>query len=406
MADFAPTVQANPSTHSGYRGTNDAIVTGRVKADIRDELVLVEPKTTPAMFMLSKVREKKTATQYKFGWIEKRPFPRFFTITEAYAGGSAPGASVSLTAAAQSARIPPRSIIRERVSGELFWVQSVNTGTHVLTCLAFLGGTGVDAAIDDNAEFDIISDANVDGADINTSFSVVDDLVENFTQIFRKSYAFTGRDLTTSLYGGKDLVGERKWAAVEHSKNLEFAFFFGKKQQLTDSTSGKLLTTTGGLDWHIKTNRYDVGNAWPTEDEFNAAMDYALRDGPSGYLNGKGEKTLFAPPELLVAMQGWAADRLHQTIMDKQYGMVAWKYETPFGSLNIMRTPSLNGALSGGIAFIVDMAAVRLRPHADRDTKIYEDRQGNGVDGYAEEIMTDCGFQIEQEKAHMVIYKS
>lgn len=401
---FTPTPAPPPTTHAGQRGPNDAVSSKRLKADVSDTLLLTEPNTTPAAFMVGKLRERRTATQFEFTWLEMRPYPRDITLTADYAGGSAPGTAISFTvSAADAAKLTPNMIIRDLKYGQLYLVTSVS-GTTV-NALANIGGSGNDTGFgptSTDAAMAIINTAYRDGADIGETRTVIDQPVTNYTQIFRTPYDWTGRQLNTEFYGGSDKTVVRRWAAVEHAKSMEWSLFFGKKAILTDSGSGKLITTTGGLLNHISTNIYDVqGNALD-EQNFVKWLEHAMVYGDGGNLNGRGVKYLFASPRICTDIQYWAADRLRHTPIDKQFGLWAEDFETAHGMVRIVRTPSLR-APYGSYAFLCDMNHLRYVAHRGRDTKLYEDREQPGVDGEKEELLSDVGWQIEIEEAHGAI---
>ena len=401
---FTPTPQPPPTTFAGVRGPNDAVSSKRLKADVSDTLLLTEPSTTPAAFMIGKLRERRTATQFEYTHLEMRPYPRDLTLTVAYAGGNAPGASTTLTfSVADAAKVVPNNVLRHNATGELFLVVSIG-GAGVVTVLANIGGTAVDAAIAIPAadDFTIINSAYRDGSDIGESRTVIDQPVSNFTQIFRTPYGWTGRQLNTEFYGGSDKDVVRKWAAVEHAKAMEYSLFFGKKALLTDTASGKLITLTGGLLFHVKTNVYDVQNNAIDETQLVRWLESAMVYGDGGNLNGRGVKYFFASPRICSDIQLMFEDRLRHTPIDKQYGLWAEDFETAHGMIRIVRTPSLRGS-SATFGFLVDLNHVRYVAHRGRDTKMLEDREDNGVDGEREELMSDVGWQIEIEEAHGAI---
>jgi len=400
---FTPTAQADPTTFANYRGPNDAASSKRLKADVSDTLLLTEPSTTPAAFMVGKLRERRTASQFEFTWLEMRPYPRDLTLTTNYAGGNAPGAAATLVMATSGhyQKITKNMVLRHNASGELFLVTATPTSSSVAV-LANIGGSGNDSAINQPADFAIVNTAYVDGSDIGEPRTVIDQPVSNYTQIFRTPYGFTGRQLNTEFYGGNDKEVIRKWAAVEHAKGLENSLFFGKKALLTDSGTGKLITLTGGFLSSVKTNVYDVQSNPLDETNFVKWLESAMVYGDGGNLNGRGMKYLFASPRICTDIQYWAADRLRHTPIDKQFGLWAEDFDTAHGMVRIVRTPSLR-AKNGQFGFLVDMNHVRYVAHKGRDTKLYEDRQGNGLDAEMEELLSDVGWQIEMEEAHGAI---
>lgn len=398
---FSPTAQAEPTTFDDYRGPNDAVSSKRLKADVSDTLLLTEPSTTPAAFMVGKLRERRTASQYEFTWLEMRPYPRDLALSTTYSGGVAPGGATTLVMAVSYPKLTKNMVIRHNATGELFLVTATPSSANVAV-LANLGGSGNDSQITAPADFSIVNSAYVDGGDIGEARTVIDQPVTNYTQIFRTPYGFTGRQLNTAFYGGSDKEVIRKWAAVEHAKSLESSLFFGKKALLTDSGTGKLITLTGGLLHHIKTNVYDVQSNALDETNFVKWLEHAMVYGDGGNLNGRGMKYLFASPRICTDIQSWAAERLRHTPIDKQFGLWAEDFDTAHGMVRIVRTPSLRGK-NGQFAFLVDMNHARYVAHSGRDTKLYEDRQGNGLDAEMEELLSDVGWQIEMEEAHGAI---
>ena len=401
---FTPTPQPPPTTHAGYRGPADAVSSKRLKADVSDTLLLTEPTTTPAAFMIGKLRERRTATQFEYTWLEMRPYPRDVSLTADYAGGNTPGAATTFTmSAADAAKLTPNMVIRHNDTGQLYLVTSI-VGTTV-NVLANLGGAGADTGFGPTSTDEamaIVNTAYVDGGDIGEPRTVIDQPVSNYCQIFRTPYGFTGRQINTEFYGGGDKEVTRRWAAVEHAKSLEWSLFFGKKSLLVDSATGKLITLSGGLLDHIKTNIYDVQGNPLDEQNFVNWLEYAMVYGDGGNLNGRGVKYLFASPNICTDIQYWAADRLRHSVIDKQFGLWAEDFETAHGMVRIVRTPSLRNKY-GSYAFLTDMNHIRYVAHRGRDTKMYEDRQDPGLDADLEEYMSDVGWQVEIEEAHGAI---
>ena len=219
---FTPTAQPDPTTFANYRGPNDAVSSKRLKADVSDTLLLTEPSTTPAAFMVGKLRERRTATQFEFTWLEMRPYPRDLTLTTNYAGGNVPGTAATLVMATAGhfQKITKNMVLRHNATGELFLVTATPTSSSVAV-LANIGGSAADVAIATTSpDFSIVNTAYVDGSDIGEPRTVIDQPVSNYTQILRTPYGFTGRQLNTEFYGGNDKEVIRKWAAVEHAKSI------------------------------------------------------------------------------------------------------------------------------------------------------------------------------------------
>lgn len=378
-----------PDVIQGMRNANDT-VDGRIIKDVQDKIVLVMPKATPYITLTSKIRKKRKATQFRYDVLTKDEYPRVVA-----AEGALDSDDTSLVlAAGHGDRVAVNYILQNLSTGEQVAVTAVSTDT--LTIVRGIGGGAADIA--DGDLFLFLRQVFEDGSDIGIIKSAKETFDYNYTEIMRRSYGWTDRQINTDMYGGRDTMTEREFQAIEFKKDMELAMIFGKRHSRTES-SGKLRTFTGGIDSQITTNRWDLNGALPTESAFIEMMEETMRYGEGGSENGSGEKWLLGSSRWMTVMNKWGGDRMEFRPGDKTLGMDFTKYTSPHGVLNMVKMPLLDRNHPDR-AYILDFNHLRYVYHQGRDVKLLKNRQGNAVDGQIEEFIADVGAQVEMEMAH------
>ena len=386
-----PAARTAATMVSGARNIN-SVPAARVVIDIADDIILWEPEATPLVTLTAGLRKKRKALQQQYQWIEKDPYPR-----EVVVSGAVTAIATALNVAAgNGARVATNYVLLNRRTRENILVRTVATDALSVVVRA-LGGV-VDAMVDgDILEF--VGIAAEDGAGIGTLKSIQEVINYNYTQIFRTPFGFTGREANTEMYGGRDPVTEQKWQGIEHRKSIERAFFFGKRHSLTGPL-GNPQTMTGGAEYYINSNVWDLGGNEPNERAFTEYLEYAMKYGDGGHAFGSGHKMLYASRRWVTVIEGWGKDRLRQTELgNSKVGMKVTQFVTTHGIIDIMPVNIFDGE-HAGYAFLIDPNHVRYAYHQGRDTKLLKDRQGNDIDGEQHEYFSDCGFQMELEGAH------
>jgi len=380
-----------PTVVSGARAVSDVNAT-RVKVDVRDDILEYDPNANSLTLLTVKTTGRREVGQYQYYWQEKDRFPRDDRITAA-----ATSAATSLTAA-NGGRFKQWDVVLVNRSGERLLVTAVSTNT--LTVTRGLNSTAQAVLANDTVE--VIGNAYVEGGDVGTAKSVQARMPFNYTQQIRTPFAYTGRDANTRMFGGKDPNIERRWQGVEHQISLEQTFWWGVRDTQTDATSGKLISFTGGLDYYVTTNSYDINSIAFNERNFTEALEVGMRDGRGGKL-GKKTKVLFAGARYITEFETWAKNRLYYVPEDKVYGLDAMVFKSAHGKIILIDHPLFDGE-NADKAFLLDMNHVKYVFHTGRDTKLLKGRGGNGVDGETEEYMSDVGMEVSLERSHMKIF--
>ncbi len=392
MGGFTPAVRPSPTVVVGERDIS-SVPSQRVIADVKDEIIFVQPSASPLTYMTKRFH-KREVTQYSYDWLEKDIYPRLSDVVGAVL-------STDLTivlGAGQGASIPFNGVLLNRRTREQVLVVSVSTDT--VTVIRGIGG--IQEAMVDGDKLDLLRVVFEDGSSKGNLKSIKEDRKFNYTEIIRTIYGFTGRQQNTSMYGGKDPATERKWQAIEHSISIEEMLLFGRRHTRTGA-GGKLQTMSGGLEYFITSNVWDLGGNEPNVDQMVEVLEEGMKHGRGGYLSG-GTRTkyLFASPRWASKFQKMGHDKIQYRPADTSLGIKIGQLDTVHGTLMIIEDPLLTGPEHGGWAFLVDLNHCYYVYHQGRDTKLLDNRQANDVDGAEEEYLTDCGAQVELEFAHMI----
>lgn len=391
---FQPNARTAPTMVTDQRDYINT-TSQRIKADVKDRIAFWEPEAAPLTVFTKRVKGRtRNVSQYSYDILEKEAQPRLVTVSGAQTSGDV---SIELSAGLGS-RISKYALLRNQRTSEVVWVSAVSTDT--LTVTRAIGGAA--QAMNDGDTLDLLGSAYEDGSNKGTLKSIKETREYNLTQIVRRPFGFTGRQQVTGLYGGKDPVTERKWQAIEHRKDIEKLMFFGKRHDTTGPNS-RQLSFMGGADFFIRSNRWNLGGVEPTERQFIEWLEYAMRYGQGGNVDGPGEKLLFASPRWQTIIENFGRDKVRYTQGETTLGLKVGTYECVHGRLKIIRQPIFTGN-DAQFAFMVDPNHVRYVHLEDRDTKLVENIQANDVDGYEEEYITDCGAEWEIEGSHAVLY--
>lgn len=389
---FQQTPRSAATTVTGFRDPSSTL-SQRIIADVADEIAYYEPKSAPLTAILKHIRRTRKATQYQVNWLEKEPYPRKVTSSADYTSGDV---SIVLSAG-QGARVAVNYVLRNLRTRENLLVTVVSTDTLTVT----RGIGGGNAAILTGDTFLILNGTFEDGSDVGTMKSTQETNNYNYCQIIRRPYGFTGRQQNTDLYGGRDPDTERKSMGVEHMKDLEYAFLFGKRHSMTGA-GGRLQTFMGGVEWFITSNVYDLNGTEPTLRSFLEFLEVAMQYGEGGIRFGSGTKYFFCSDRWLTIINEWKEQKLIMKPLDDTLDLEVTELNTSHGKVILVPEPILTES-HPDYGFLLDLNHLVYRFHQGRDTKILEHRQGNGVDAVEEEYLTDVTLQLELEGAHGLV---
>jgi hypothetical protein len=382
---------------TGIRGTTQLGVTR--KYDVADVISLLDVNRYPLLGILTnagkdpvskqgKAMKKKETTDPQFKWFEDEYQKKVLT-----ASGNVDPDGGNLTVTAQTLYLQAGDVILVAAQKWVFPIVSVTDADVVVVGAELGGATG--AAASAVGDVVILGNANEEGATLRNIKGTTIAEVYNYCQIFRTPIGITETARNTKGWTKEnDFDYQSKKKAVEHMVDIERAFLFGKQGINTGGTHPKRYT--GGIISSI--TEYATANV-DTEAEFEAWLENA-------FAHGNVEKYLMASAIVVSMINSWAKGKLETLSTDKTYGLRITRYESPHGTVNIVKHPLLTGTTYGNYAVMLDLECLTYRYLTNRDTKLLTNRQAPGEDSRVDEYLTECGLQFEQQKRHAVMSKS
>lgn len=379
---------------TGIKGTGNLGVTR--KYDVADVVSLLDVNRYPLMAILTnagkdpasgegKALKKKESMDPEFKWFEDEFGRRQLTGSSTV---DPDGGNLTLTG--QAAYLQVGDIILVAKQKWVFQVTAIADANTVTVGPELGGATG--SAADSSGDVWLIGNANEEGAGLREIKSSVIQEVANYCQIFRTPVGITESAKNTKGWTKEsDFDYQRRKKGIEHYVDIERSFLFGKKGIVTAGTHPKRFT--GGLLARIST--YATANV-DTESEFESWLE-------SLFAYGNTEKYLFASAAVVSMVNSWAKGKVQIISPTKTYGLRIVTYDSPHGTLHIIKHPLLAGVTYGNYAVGLDMEALTYRYLSNRDTKLMTNRQNPGEDSQVDEYLTECGLQMEQEKRHAIM---
>lgn len=394
MPDFEPLPRTEPSRIDGYRAEGD-LVSNRLVIDMKDQILLYMPEATPFLTLTGKIKGKRKAFNKKFEWLEKDYRPRKVTTN----GAQTDVATTLNVTAGDGTKIARNDVLRNLRTGENVLATAI--ATDAITITRAIGSAGV--AINDADVWVILGPSYPDNSLLGDMKTVQEYPNFNYTQIFRTHFGFTGRDLVTELYGQDDKTTETQWVGIEHKRSIEYAMYFGKRHLIAAAGGTKDRTFTGGLEWAIQSNVWNVSGVALNSRVFNEFLEEGLRWGRGGRLQGgAATKYLLCSSRWLTEINSWAESRLEYRILDESIGFAAMEYKSPHGKVMLLPSPILD-EFHPDYAFLCDFNHLDYVYLRQRDTKLLSGLEENDRDAEAYEYRSDVGLQVQFEQAHALL---
>jgi len=387
----------------GVRGTGNLGVVR--KYDVADVISLLDVERYPMLAILTnagkdpstkqgQALKKKETTDPEFKWFEDKFGAREDTVASNQSGATALvvnnvgyfsiGDVLLCVKSAQGTNDP---------TGEVMIVTDITVGTSTLTLVRKIGDAASGGGLlqSDDVIW-IIGNANEEGAGVREIKATTVAEVSNYTQIFRTPIGITETARNTKGWSKEgDFDYQTKKKASEHMVDIERAFLFGKKEQLTSGLTHPKRFTQGILP-RVTQKTSNVS----TRAEFNAYLEVLFG-------HGNTEKYMFASPYVIGKINEYAMDKLQVVSGEKAFGLVILKYMSPHGTLNLIKHELLTGDLYGKTGVGLDMETLTYRYLSSRDTKLLTNRQAPGEDARIDEYLTECGLQFEQPERHAIV---
>jgi len=405
------TVQAQINI-AGLRGT-DNFTTGERPENFRETILWLNPNgEAPLTALLSKMKSEKTDDP-NFHWFEEsqghvRPQITANEIVEATSVVEVDPDDIANGISGIQSIVSGDILVREDSAampgrGEQVLVISVNVATNEMTVTRGFGGTTIVAwtAGDRLTKVGTAFAEGTGAPDANTRNPAE---LLNFCQIFKSTIDLTETSRKTNYRTGDLEKNEKKRKMFDHSRDMEMAFWFGRRSLTTGANNKPRRTTAGLLDFITTNNKlYDTGPNTLDEDTFIDDISQMFNyDG-----QGAGDQRLaFCGNEALTTLNIMARDsastRINFNGFVSAYGMKLMDWTIPQGTIYLKTHPLFN-IIPGYSNMLAAINPAGIKYRALRDTQYKPNVQHNDEDTFKGQWISECGLEVNHEKTMTVL---
>lgn len=364
------------------------------------------PNGQAPLFGLTALLKDEVALNIEHGYYTKTMIFPFVQLD----GAIADGVTTSFTVDDVN-NIVVGDLLRADTTGEIVLVTAIPDATHITVQRAV--GTVAGAAIGNNVQLYTVGNAFEQGSVRPNAVSIIATRYQNYTQIFRNSWAVTKTLAAMPMIAGDGMVAEsRQDCASLHALAIEKSLFFGQKFQGT--RNGQPFQTMEGIVARITTtvptNIVTLG-ATTNWTQFEAALDPTLNtvtDPKSGnirtmFVGGVARRVIHNIARLNSTYQITAAET--------SWGLQIDTIRTPRGVFEMIEHPLFNAygnsATWAKMAVIVDLNAFSIAYLRKTENTEYNAKGAevdNGIDAQGGTLTTELTCLIKNPQAFAVLY--
>lgn len=390
---------------SGVNSSANAVALNQLP-DIEKVLVKTKPYQTPLLNLLwfsGRPAKEVTSQLGKFEWFERGFMPHQTTNKSTVPALGTP-ATITLNASNCndiSIFTIDDIVLLEEVD-QMAYVSARSTTQVVLTHID--GSSNLTSLQTEEMYLKIIGSRVSEYGGVRAGLRNAEVPMENYLNIFSDSVASTGRyQAGKNWTDGVDhasLVAQR----IEELK-LQIERYFLYAPVKGYATAGNYRTTWGhGFLGRVQSN---VNSYSPTldEDTFDDHLKEVFAKGGSRKLHMCGSSHLVEINKFIKSRY-----ELNPNPVTNIYGVNLKEYHTPFGIVDILWNPIMDGKFSD-YGFTIDVEKIRLRYMANdkkgsRAFRLEEGVETPGVDGVSDKLLADVGIEIQEEACHGILKKS
>jgi hypothetical protein len=343
-------------------------------------MIRYQPAGMTPLFLLTSMMGAGTATNVKHSFFSKEMiWPRV------QLNGAVAAAGTTAWVVDSTANIVAGDILQGLLTplGEQVLVEAVTSSTGLTVRRAF-GTVAAAASYLDDTQFVKIGNA-FEQASLRPAAVAINPIpVENYTQIFRNSWALARTAAAIKPIVGDDLSSENKTdAGALHSKDIETNLILG--QRYLGTRNNQQITKMDGIVSQLQ--QYAPGNISPAGattnyTQLNAFLDKCFDKAVNSRMGT--ERALFVGAQALrVINEIGRKNGTYQLVQGQtDFGLQFKSFSTDRGSFKIIEHPVLNSNTTwSACALAVDFTALKLAYLTGGQTK----HTGYGEDGKAVE---------------------
>lgn len=318
----------------GIFASNQSIVGDRV-GDFASAILQINPTGTALMLALTAGMGKESARDTIFSWFEDVHQPGRGAITTA--------TTTTSIGVDDGTRYIPNNIGLIEETGEYVFITAIVGNT--LTVQRGLGGTSI-VATTNAMHLQLIGNAREEAGGLPTAVTQQGTLRQNYTQIFRNSWAVSGTAKAVDFRTGDKKTSSKRNCALYHAEDMERSMIWGVKSNQT--VNGKPFRTTDG----IKTQLTQYGALVDSVATGSVAGNFSQSDF-NDFIRRVYSTNVKGQPNERIAIGGDIVLQVlnKMTLLDSNYqiysgekvtGIMVTKIQTPFGMLSLMTHPLMN----------------------------------------------------------------
>ncbi len=431
-----PAGAADGSLKSGVVSLHD-IQTGRRRLELPDLIHYVDAFETPFVSFTSKAVGGKTPTNDSQFFIhEKRPLNDVFFVDSTGgvwsggSGGSGTGTGATMTLKLSETNGGAVTTDGVRADDVLYFTPGDGTtpdATHgygstgaIAARIVSIAGTdltlssitSIVANSDQPTGTDrvaLLSPSYEDGATKGTALSKTTESDYNYTQIMRVPIEVTYRMANASLHGPDKLALMKRDAIRNWKRQLERNFLFGERGIDLSGTHERTFTE-GFVTWMLRKNYSD--NIIRDATNLSALTFDSLMDHMEVLFRYKSSATkwAFCSRDVIAhinkaAFIGGISNVSAQWQIgnrQNQYGINVMSINNPFGTLNLVECPALEGEYRAHM-IVVDPMGVKYRYFNGYDVQWKDIDYADNAAKYGQEIYADLGLEMTMPENHGLI---
>lgn len=389
---------------AGMRGTGDWGTDERPK-NFREMILWMNPNGNAPLTALSSKMKKETTDDPEFSWWEETLTILRLQVNDG--DGMVAGDTTFIVDSGALSLVPGDVLLVEKsgsgqsasYANEVIRVTQVNSDTSFVAARGQAGSTA--GVVADDTYLTKIGSVFEEGATSPGVSTNNPTKFYNYTQIFKTAYELTGTAMETKARTGDPMKNDKKRKSFAHARDMEMAWWFGKRYETTGATAGKPMRYTGGLMYflsqHSAGTRITVKSSAYSDvetflDDLNDVFDYT-GDGATG----GDERLVFCGNGALNAIgkAAVAAGTIQYGEIVKQWGMNLTRLTYPQGSVYFKTHPLFNVHSTFKNQMVaVDPPGLYYRPMKGRDTAPEDNIQAKDQDGKKGQWKTEAGLEF------------
>jgi hypothetical protein len=397
MGGFSPPVGSNASVNSGVRTVSQIDTATSLIRDVDSDIQFETPEASPLTAILKTIKKKETADQRKFEWVFVPEYPKDLSVTAA-----ATAAATQIVVGASDYTYLHRGMqLLNTRTGETFVVGGAAEPSSTTVDIIARAGA---AAMEAGDSLRIIGTAGEENRSKFAIRSQVEQYFFNYCQSHETGWGLTERGANSSSYVGSEKAVERKKAMVRHNQAIEEILINSYRYAgAVGPENTSEVTQTGGLRFWISSNRWNLGNTVPTQEQFFDFLGYVSQFGPSGYeLKGAAaSKMILASPKWMQLIDSWMSGRVEYENISTKLGVKVGFLQSSVGEFMLKLHPLFGRPGYRDKLMVLDLNLLSYVAHKGLDTSIAEGVETPGSTRRENLIRTDFGLKAAgDERAH------